>query len=275
MPVRRSVAIVAACAIILALAMSLRGNRREEVVFLSVGQGDCALILSGGRAAMIDAGPEAAASRLVLPELRRRGVRRIDLLTLSHPDADHIAGLPEIARRVPIDSIAIPAYFKSHPDLVTTLRAAKIADRSVHWVAGPAEAKVGRFLVQMDVPDWNPEIPDNDGSLLVRASVSGLSVTFTGDAGFLEEIAMMRKGSWAADILKLGHHGSRFSTGDSWLDHVHPKLAIVSCGRDNSYGHPAQEILDKCEKRGIQVMRTDRQGTISVRPTGSSFTVGR
>lgn len=275
MSVRHSAAIVAACAILVALALSLRPNRREEVVFLAVGQGDCALVLSGGRAAMIDAGPEAAASRLVLPELRRRGVRRIDLLTLSHPDADHIAGLPDLARRMPIDSIAIPAYFKAHPDLVATLRAAGVDEGRVQWISGPAEAKVGRFLLHMDVPDWNPELPDNDGSLLVRASTPGLSVTFTGDAGFLEEIEMMRKGSWEADVLKLGHHGSRFSTGDSWLDHVHPSLAIVSCGRDNSYGHPAQEVLDKCAKRGIRVMRTDSQGTIALHPTGSGFTVGR
>lgn len=275
MSVRRSVAIVAACAIVVALALSLRANRREEVVFLAVGQGDCALVLSGGRVAMIDAGPAAAASRLVIPELRRRGVRRIDLLTLSHPDSDHIAGLPDIARTIPIASIAIPGYFRSHPDLVVALRASGIDDRRVQWVEGPAEAKVGRFLVQMDVPDWNPEIPDNDGSLLVRVSTPGLSATFTGDAGFLEEIEMMRKGLWAADVLKLGHHGSRYSSGDSWLDHVHPKLAIVSCGRDNSYGHPAQEVLEKCEKRGIQVMRTDRQGTIVLHPTGTGFTIGR
>lgn len=275
MSVRRSVAIVAACTIVVALALSFRANRREEVVFLAVGQGDCALVLSGGRVAMVDTGPAVAASRLVLPELRRRGVRRIDLLTLSHPDADHIAGLPELARRVPIASIAVPAYFRSHPDLVGTLRAAGIDDRRVQWVAGPAEARVGRFLVHMDVPDWNPELPDNDGSLFVKVSAPGLSVTFTGDAGFLEEIEMMRKGSWAAEVLKLGHHGSRYSTGDSWLDHVHPKLAIVSCGRDNSYGHPSQEVLDKCEKRGIQVIRTDRQGTIALHPTGTGFTIGR
>jgi competence protein ComEC len=110
---------------------------------------------------------------------------------------------------------------------------------------------------------------------MYRVATKGLSATFTGDAGFLEEIEMMRKGSWAADVLKLGHHGSRFSTGDSWLDHVHPSIAIVSCGRDNSYGHPAQEVLDTCGARGIRVLRTDRDGTIALHPTGTGFTIGR
>jgi beta-lactamase superfamily II metal-dependent hydrolase len=123
----------------------------------------------------------------------------------------------------------------------------------------------------LDVPPWVDGMPDNDGSMMVRIASGNASVTFTGDAGFEEEIQMMKKGSWSAQILKLGHHGSKFSTGDSWLDHVHPELAIVSCGRDNSYGHPTEEVLSKCAQRGVRVYRTDQQGSLTFRLSGGKW----
>lgn len=261
---RRSIALLAALAIAIALLIVwLSPTRRTSLVFLAVGQGDAALFQTEGRAVLIDAGPAGAGDRIVVPELRKRGVRKLDLVLISHPDADHVAGLPAVARKFPIVAIAIPAYFRDHPDMQRMLADAHISLTKVSWISGPSDARVAGFNLHMDVPPYPPGTADNEGSLMARISAGSASATFTGDAGFLEEFEMMKRGSWASQILKLGHHGSKFSSGDAWLDHVHPSIGIVSCGRGNEYGHPHPEVLDKCTKRGIEVLRTDLQGHLA------------
>lgn len=253
---------IAAVTVAIALFLSCAGPKGPELAFLAVGQGDSALYHEGGKAILIDTGP-ASAGKIVCAELRRRGISKLDLVLLSHPDSDHIAALPEIARRVRIVRVVAPVYFKDHPDLQQALKDAKLGPKEIAWMAGPSQARVGSALLEMDIPPWVDGMPDNDGSMIVRLTTGQASALFTGDAGIEEEVQMMKKGSWSSQILKLGHHGSRFSSGDSWLDHVRPRAAIVSCGRDNSYGHPTPEVLQRCATRGIDVYRTDREGTIS------------
>lgn len=259
---RRNLSIAAAVVLMMASIVSLWRRPSTELVFVAVGQGDCAFFHSAERTVLIDTGP-ASAAKSVLSELRKRGIRRLDLVLLSHPDADHIAALPEISRRIPVARVVVPAYFKGHPDLRFAFLGSGMKETAFTWLAGPSEAQIGEFGIRMDVPPWTEGMPDNDGSMMVRIASGLASATFSGDGGFEEEVQMMKRGSWSSQILKLGHHGSRYSSGDSWLDHVHPELAIVSCGRDNAYGHPTQEVLDKCATRGISVLRTDRQGTLT------------
>lgn len=245
------------------------------VSFLSVGQGDCTLVRSGGRIVMIDAGPASerydAGARVILPKLRELGVQQIDLLLLTHPDSDHIGGLSSISRRINIRSVATPAHFRDHPELLRELKEAKLRDDQIQWIAGPSVAKVGEAQLRMDVPVWDPSTSDNEGSLFAWIGKGAASVMLTGDAGEIAELQMIKKGPWTAQVLKLGHHGSRFSSNGGWLDHVRPKFAIASCGRENSYGHPSPETLERCGSRGIVVWRTDLHGDLHLHATETGF----
>jgi competence protein ComEC len=248
---------------LVALIVAQFRGHTTELAFLAVGQGDATLFATKRKAILFDTGPAGAGDRVVVPELRKRGIRQLDMVLLSHPDSDHIAALPEIVRRVRVVKVVVPNHFRGHPDLMRVLEEANLDVGQLAWIAGPSQAKVADFSLFLDVPPWQDGTPDNEGSLMAKIVSGSASVTLTGDAGFLEETEMMQKGSWSAQILKLGHHGSRYSSGDAWLDHVHPEFAIISCGRDNNYGHPAPEVIERCTQRGILTFRTDRQGTLS------------
>lgn len=246
-----------------------------EVWFLSVGQGDCTVIRSAGKVVMVDAGPASdrfdAGARIILPKLRRMGITGVDLLLLTHPDADHIGGLSSIARRIKVHAIGTPIHFKGHPELDRELKEAGLIDLDIQWVSGPSEAKVGEAKLRMDIPRWDPETSDNEGSLFVHIQQGASSVMMTGDAGEVAELQMIKNGPWSAQVLKLGHHGSRFSSNDGWLDHVKPEFAVASAGKNNSYGHPAPEVLERCRNRGIVVWRTDQHGDLHLRATDRGF----
>lgn len=246
---------------------AFRAEFAEEIVFLSVGQGDCALVRSGGLTALIDVGPRNegfdAGARLVAPKLRQRGVQRIDVLLLSHPDVDHIGGLAGVAKRIPIGRILVPAHFRGHPQLEETLREAAIPDESVVWVRNREVVELGRVRLTLGVPAWDPLTSDNEGSLFVRLEQNGQgAATFSGDAGFDTEIAMVREGDWKAAVLKAGHHGSAASTGHAWLRAVAPAIVVFSCGRDNPFGHPSAEAAMRTMQVGATIRRTDREGDL-------------
>lgn len=271
MSVRRSAALIAAVLVGVAVWVLSLPRAATELAFLAVGQGDATLLRSQRHAVLIDMGPPGSGRRVIVPELRRRGVRKLDMVALTHPDTDHIGGLAEVARSIPIAKVVAPAHFRGHPQLESVLAAAKIGPDRMAWVAGPSEARVGGCRLFMDVPPWQDGLPDNEGSLITKVDCDGATATLPGDAGFLAETDMMQRGVWRAQVLKLGHHGSRYSSGDAWLDHVRPSLAVVSCGRDNNYGHPAPEVIERCIQRGIKVVRTDREGTISLKVKNGQF----
>lgn len=257
----------------LAVALGVALERRSEssatrLSFLAVGQGDCIVFQHRGKTVLIDAAPKVdafdAGERLASPELYRLGVKRLDLVLLSHPDADHVGGLPALARRFPIGCVVVPARFRKHAEMRGWLRKARIPESRIVWLEGSGKATVGEYVLDLTVPNDSRYPEDNDGSMFVRLTGPSTSAVFTGDASSEAEEEMLKAGlDWRAQILKAGHHGSRFSTGDPWLEAVNPTVAIVSCGRTNTYGHPAPDVIERLSRRGITVYRTDRQGTIS------------
>lgn len=258
-----------------ALTCACRGPAPQgQLTFIAVGQGDCAVFQEDGYTILIDAGPKNerydAGEKIVLPELRRMGIREIDLLILSHPDADHIGGVAAIAKKIPITQVVVPAHFKSHPDLAKTLTLANLT-QNTHYLTAPIQTQIGRFSIYMDAPAWAKSMPDNDGSLFVWLGAGKSTAVFTGDAGIEAEAMMSRQRSWVAQVAHIGHHGSYSATSKAWIDHVKPQTAIVSCGRDNRYGHPHQQILDRLATSKIQTLRTDRDGTIRLQASPEGF----
>lgn len=269
-------------ALLLALlcACGCRGPQPQgELTFLSVGQGDCTIFRDGPYTVLIDAGPKTdivdAGERLVLPALRKMGVREIDLLIITHPDTDHIGGLPTIAKKFPIGKVIVADHFRHHPELVKILRDASLPTAKVEFLGQATETRLGDFTLHMDRPSWKSTLSDNDGSLFAWIGNGKSSAVLTGDASIETEAMMIRRRSWKAQIARIGHHGSYTSTSDAWIEHVDPQTAIISCGRDNSYGHPHQQILDRLEKHKVKTLRTDRDGTLRFKATPDGFKLER
>lgn len=246
-----------------------------ELTFLSVGQGDSAVFRTAGKTVIIDVGPvdgrQDAGERIIVPFLRRSGVRKIDLVLITHPDSDHIGGLRAIAERFDIAKLAIPATFRNHPDMIEGLERARIRFEHVDWLVGESAAKVGDFVIRTDSIPWAEGSSDNDGSLFVHLSNGTASATLSGDASESVELLMKGRGNWAAQLMNAGHHGSGSSSSYGWIRAVSPEVAVVSCGIENPYGHPAVDVLKRYKDLGVPVLRTDQLGHIRFKVTDRGF----
>lgn len=272
--VRAPVAAGAVAAVLLFLPAATRGTGLE-IHFLDVGQGDAvALRTPAGRWVLVDAGPRTdrsdAGERRVLPFLRSRGVGRIELLVLTHPHSDHIGGAPAVLRALEVGRLMEPGLPVGAPLYLETLRVAE--ERGVPWTAARGGRRVEIDGVKLEFlwpdDDHLDAPPDaNDISAVVRVRYGEFTLLLTGDVPEHVEHGLVEREGAAlrAQILKLGHHGSRTSTSTELLGAVKPELGVVSAGRRNRYGHPSPEVLVRLEERGIPVARTDREGTISVR----------
>lgn len=253
-----------------ACAGGLAGRLQTEptrLTFLSVGQGDCAVFQTAGHTMLIDVGPKTqwsdAGKKIVLPDLRRMGVDSIDLIFLSHPDTDHIGGLGALLNGLPVGRVCMSSAFAHYEPLLAHLRSAGCTASETIWLGPGQRAQIGDFWVEIDCPPWHDGEPDNDGSEFVKISGDGATAVFSGDASAGAEARMMPGHDWSAQILKLGHHGSKSASSEGWLEAVHPQWAVVSCGRDNTYGHPHKVVLDRVQHLGIKLARTDRDGDVT------------
>jgi competence protein ComEC len=255
------------------------GNGRLALVFADVGQGDATLIRTpAGHWIVVDAGPADerwdAGERVVLPLLRRLGARRIEALVLSHAHRDHVGGAAALTRAMPMGIALEPgeAFVEStyHAWLET------VANRGVRWrpvSAGDEWSLDGvRFRVLHPPAQW-PNAGDdlNEDSTILEVSWGDFRALLMGDAGVVAEAALAGRFG-RADLLKVGHHGSRTASSDAFLAEVRPQVAMISVGRNN-YGHPTQEALSRLRAAGARIWRTDREGHITVESDGHQFTV--
>jgi len=272
--VRWALAPLAAFAAFLLLPLAAAPARGLEIAFIDVGQGDAVAIETpAGRWLLVDAGPWDedfdAGRRRVLPWLRAHGARRVEALVLTHPHLDHVGGAPAVLREIPVGRLIDPGLAFGTPVYRDVLRAAE--GRHVAWNA----ARQGRVLridgVELeflwpaaDVLDASGDA--NDISAVIQVRYGEFSALLTGDApAFVEHALVGRYGAaLRSQLVKAGHHGSRTATSEEWLRTVHPALAVISCGRRNKYGHPAPETVARLRADGVQVARTDEDGTVTV-----------
>ena len=226
------------------------------VVFLDVGQGDASLILaSNGSAILVDAGPEPP---VLAAALRRYGVDRIELLVVTHPHEDHVAGLVGLVGRIPIDLVWMGGTIHSGDSWESV--SAQLVLEGVP-VAVPS---VGTTVIYGDVtievlgPLRRYDDP-NDQSVVLVVGAGATTVLMTGD---IEEAAQEDLGTIQADILKVPHHGGATSNM-TWLAATEPQISVVSVG-ENVYGHPAPDVLDLFASRGTVVVRTDQAGDVVI-----------
>lgn len=282
--VRWAVATMSAAAAFLLLPMAgAAAGGGLEIDFIDVGQGDAiALRTPAGRWVLIDAGERDdgwdAGERRVLPFLRARGAKRIEALVLTHPHADHIGGAAAVMRALPVGRVIDPGMPMGTPVYLQTLRVAE--ERGIGWNAARQDRTLQIDGVELlflwptvdalDAPD-----DPNDISAVVQVRYGAFSALLTGDASsIVEDRLIARYGdSLRADVLKAGHHGSRTASSGPFLDTVDPQIVVVSAGARNDYGHPHAEVIARLEARGIDVARTDREGTvrIEVEPGGTGW----
>jgi competence protein ComEC len=271
---------LAAPALLVFAAIAMARQRTDlEVVMLDVGQGDAILLRDGRRALLVDGGGWPAGDfggRVLLPALARLGVRALDAVVVSHPDADHCSGLADLAAYLPVAEIWIaPGWGEAA--CVRRLVGGRGRRLRVWWQGD--RIAWGRFRLAVLHPPPGETGAGNDRSLVLDASAGGRSLLLTGDIPERVETALVRRRVLeAVDALKIAHHGSASSTSLPFLASTAPRWALVSAGRANGYGHPSEATLRRLGRRHAVVLRTDRHGWIrmSWRPSGPfRLTTGR
>lgn len=268
MSVRRRLALLIASVALVGIWAQASLAPPNRLVFLSVGQGDCALFQHAGRTVVVDVG--WSGNRRFLDDLRRHRVGRIDLLLLTHPDRDHVGGLEAVTEAFPVQKVGVPAHFQAHEAFVTELASLGLTDRVV-WIERGASLQFGSARLDFDYGNWKVDQEDNNGSLWVRIQAGAATALLSGDAAISAENQVLARQDWPAQVVKAGHHGSAYSTGTDLLEEADPEAVIISCGARNPYGHPAPEVLERIKASGAEIYRTDLEGHITFRLTPQGF----
>lgn len=265
----QGVPVLLALSLVLTLAWSrTQPDGNLHIAFLDVGQGDAIFIQTpSGRQVLVDGGRFPSVLRASLGRQMPFWDRTLDLVVATHPDDDHVAGLPEVFNRHDVD-------------LLLTNGAQEGASRAYDALlqeAGEDGAEVQTALVGQrlalddDVhltvlhPGATPLASDNENSVSLHLTYGAFSLLLTGDAELEAERAMAASGlPLRALVFKAGHHGSRGSSNAFFLDQVQPQIVVISAGANNDYGHPHQEVLERAAAIGANILRTDELGTIEV-----------
>lgn len=248
---------------------NLRPDGRMHVAFLDVGQGDSALLtFPNGERMLIDGGPDWT----TLEELGARLPffdRRVDAVLLSHPNSDHMVSIPEILRRYRVTTLitagtpfgsglyhAVLSGAELQGVKLTTVRAGdtiRISDATltVLWPIVPRPRGMAKDV--------------NNDSIVLRVEERGKRILFTGDEeGVVEKTLVAAHADLRADVLKVAHHGSATSSSTGFLLAVHPRIAVISVGKNNPYHHPSEAIVQRLKRLGVDVRRTDASGDVEI-----------
>ena len=253
------------------------------VAVLDVGQGQAVLVLApDGSAALIDAGRSQTRIReSIQPFLDSLGVTRLDYLILSHPDQDHVGGMPEILESLVIDTWVDPGIPTTNQRYEETIRIILERDIPAIQAQRGGELRLGddvrlsilwpdqEFIFAGDQPD------SNENSAVIKVSVGTVGVLIPGDLEQRGERMLVQQddGALKSQVLVVGHHGSNTSSTPEFLNAVDPDIAIISAGADNPYGHPHDEVLQRFRFRATTLYRTDTDGTIIVTTDGQEVSV--
>ncbi|MFA6365123.1 MAG: MBL fold metallo-hydrolase [Candidatus Paceibacterota bacterium] len=266
-------AIIIGCALVIfegiflvTLFSESKTSRALELHFFDVGQGDSEfVVLPGGARMLIDGGP---ANGRVMNELARtmsQGERYIDLVLMTHPQLDHFGGLIDVAKQYTIGAFLWSGRGSNAPafqELLNELR--NNHTQMISLGAGDSiRSNESNITILSPTPAFLHDTDLNNSTVVAEVMAANTSALFVGDIGTEVEEYLTHTFNMRADILKVPHHGSRFSSSESFLREVHPKVAIIEVGK-NSYGHPTPEVLSRLSSVGARILRTDLNGAAEI-----------
>lgn len=246
-------------------------TEKMEVHFIDVGQGDATLIMCDGHSMLIDAG-DYSKGTAIQNYLQKQKVKKLDYLILTHPDSDHIGGAPVIITKFEIDKVFVSNYEKDNKTYQKLIQALDHKRLKYTTPKVGTQYSLGTARITILAPNDTYDNP-NDASIALMLQNGQNKFLFTGDAEAAAEQDILANGmDLSADVYKAGHHGSRTSTSQEFFEAVSPSYAVISCGEDNSYGHPHAETLNTFRMNGVKVYRTDEDGAIIAVSDGKKIT---
>lgn len=246
------------------------------VYFIDVGQGDCILVNVNGYNLLIDSGPSSARKSL-LGYLDKLSISKFDYVIATHPHEDHIGNMDAIIRKYHIGKFLAPKVTAStltFENMVTALNDKNLKISVISTGSNSINLGKETSIMFYTLPNLNTDDELNLYSPIIKLTYKNISFLFTGDAELKnEEFLIKNEINLRSHILKIGHHGSSSSTCEAFLNSVNPKVAIISVGSNNKYGHPAASTLNLLKNYHIKLYRTDLLGTIILKSDGSSFSI--
>ena len=242
-----------------------------EVKFIDVGQADsCLIVTANNDAILVDAGEDRDAEEII-EVIEEYDLEDIDLMVLTHPHADHIGGAKTILEKYKVKEVMMCSFVstsKLFSNLLSTLESQEL---------NVIQAEIGKTFNIDDVAIQvvgTDSVPDdnNNSSIVMKVTYGTVDMLLAGDAEIPAEKVILENGfDLTAEVLKLGHHGSRTSSGDEFLATVQPKIGIISCGLDNKYGLPDEDVLSRLDSHKVQYYRTDEVGTVTLEIDGENI----
>lgn len=247
-------------------------ENRLIVHYIDVGQGDSILIQVNSKNILIDSGPYENRNNVV-KYLKEQQIKTLDFVIATHPHEDHIGGMAAVINNFKVSSFYAPKVTTNTETFENMVSALKKHNLNITVAKPGLNLDLGNNTTcQFIAPIKNYYTDLNNYSAVLRLTYKDNSFLFMGDAQKLSEEQILNKGfNVSCDVLKVGHHGSSTSTSEVFLSKASPKIAIISCGKNNVYGHPHSETLEKLKSKKITVYRTDKDGTVIISSDGKNI----
>lgn len=254
----------------------LPSNYDLKVHFLNVGQGDCILIQSYDKNLLIDSGPNTS-SKKVIRYLHKHDIKKLDYVIATHPHEDHIGAMDDIISNFTVDNFFAPKIASNNTDFLNLVTELSKKKKKINILKSGLEFYINENTKLTFLSPKEDNYDNlNNYSAVIKLQFKQISFLFTGDSEKLIEDELIKgQADLAAQVLKIGHHGSKTSSSKNFVSRVNPTYAVISCGLGNDYGHPDKVTLNTLTELKIKGYRTDKQGDIIFASDGknlSSFT---